>query len=190
MKVGEIDQSGEIWLYKPGLHKGTWRGHHKAVALGKQEQELIAPRLVGKSPDRAVFSPKDAEAERKERDAAKRKTKVQPSQLKRAEQRAKNPKSRVREFYDSASYRRSVEYAIEWANKTLSDPITHWTPYQLRHSGVTEITLENDGNLDIARAVAGQKSIKVTQNYNHADLKIAIEQAKKRGKKRKKKETD
>jgi len=34
--------------------------------------------------------------------------------------------------------------------------------------------------LDVARAVAGQKSIGITQIYNHADLKIAIEQAKKR----------
>jgi hypothetical protein len=43
------------------------------------------------------------------------------------------------------------------------------------------LVAEHDGNLDVARAVAGQKSISVTQGYNHADLKIAIEQAKKRG---------
>jgi hypothetical protein len=40
---------------------------------------------------------------------------------------------------------------------------------------------EHDGDRDIARAVAGQKSINITQGYNHADLRIAIEQAKKRG---------
>ena len=184
MKVGEINQSGEIWIYQPIIHKGTWRGLGKAVALGKPEQELIGPRLVGKSPDAAVFSPRDAVAEKKERDAANRKTKVQPSQVKRAAHRAKNPKSRVREFYDSSSYRHAIDYAITRANKTLDEPIPHWTPYQLRHSGVSELTLENDGNLNIARAVAGQKSISVTQRYNHADLKIAIEQAKKRSKKK------
>jgi site-specific recombinase XerD len=59
--------------------------------------------------------------------------------------------------------------------------IPHWFPYQLRHAGVTELVAEHDGNLDVARAVAGQKSISITQGYNHADLKIAIEQAKKRG---------
>jgi integrase len=117
--------------------------------------------------------------------AAKRKTKVQPSQKKRAEHRAKNPKSRVREFYDSSSYRNSIEAGIKRANKTLppDQQIPHWTPYQLRHSGVTQITLENDGNLDVARAVAGQKSIAVTQGYNHADMTISINQAKKRSKK-------
>jgi len=124
-------------------------------------------------------------AEKKERDAAKRKTKVQPSQKKRAAARKKHSKSRVREFYDSSSYRQAIEYAIIRANKTLppDQQIPHWTPYQLRHAAVTEITLENDGNLDVARAVAGQKSIAVTQGYNHADLLIAIEQAKKRSKK-------
>jgi integrase len=185
MMVGDIDQTGEIWIYRPGKHKGSWRGHHRAVALGTPEQELIGPRLAGKSPESAVFSPIDAMAEKKERDAARRKTKVQPSQVKRAKDRARNLKSRVREFYDSNSYRQSIEYAIKTANKTLppDQQIPHWTPYQLRHAAVTELTLENDGNLDIARAVAGQKSISVTQVYNHADLKIAIEQAKKRSKK-------
>jgi len=60
-----------------------------------------------------------------------------------------------------------------------NEKIPHWTPYQLRHAGITSITLQT-GNLDIARAVAGQKSISVTQRYNYADVKIAIEQAVKR----------
>ncbi len=182
MKVGEIDTTGEIWIYRPVKHKGTWRGHGKAVALGKPEQGIIAPRLTGKGPDEAVFSPKDTLAERKERDAAKRKTKVQPSQVERAKRHTENPKSRAREHYDSQSYARSIKYAIIRANRSLpaAERIPHWTPYQLRHAAVTEIALENNGNLDIARAVAGQKTISVTQRYNHADLKIAIEQAKKR----------
>jgi hypothetical protein len=36
--------------------------------------------------------------------------------------------------------------------------------------------------MEIARAVAGQRSVAVTQGYNHADLDIAVEQAKKREK--------
>ena len=80
----------------------------------------------------------------------------------------------------------TMRRAIERANRSLpkEQQILHWTPYQLRHAGVTELILENDGDRDVARAVAGQKSIAVTQDYNHADLKIAIEQAKKRAKKR------
>jgi site-specific recombinase XerD len=61
----------------------------------------------------------------------------------------------------------------------VEEQIPHWTPYQLRHAAITDI-VQQTGSLDTARAVAGQKSISVTQGYNHADVKIAIEQAVKR----------
>jgi integrase len=85
--------------------------------------------------------------------------------------------------YTSKPYRNAVARAIRKANRSLPEDqqIPHWFPYQLRHAGVTELVAENDGDLNVARAVAGQKSISITQGYNHADLKIAIEQAKKRG---------
>ena len=185
MRVGDIDMSRKdgIWLYKQPKHKGAWRGHKRIVPLGKPEQSLILPYLEGKSADQAVFSPKTAVLERKTRDAARRKTKHQPSQVLRAEMFAANPKRRDHEHYSSRSYARSIERAILKANRhlPLDQQIPHWFPYQLRHAGVTELVAEHDGNLDIARAVAGQKSISVTQGYNHADLRVAIEQAKKRG---------
>ena len=86
--------------------------------------------------------------------------------------------------YTSKSYRGAIARTIEQANQSLlpEQQIPHWTPYQLRHAGVSELVAEHDGDREIARAVAGQKSIAVTQDYNHADLKIAIKQAKKRGK--------
>ncbi len=145
MKVGEIDTTGEVWIYRPGIHKGAWRGHDRTVALSKPEQERIAPRLAGKGPDDAVFSPKDAVAERKERDAAKRKTKVHPSQVDRAKRHAENPKSRARDHYDSQSYARSIKYAIIRANKLLpeSERIPHWTPYQLCHAALQPRRPEN-----------------------------------------------
>jgi len=50
---------------------------------------------------------------------------------------------------------------------------------QLRHAAITAI-IRATGNVDVARAVAGQKSLEVTMGYNHADDQIAIEQAKQR----------
>ena len=116
--------------------------------------------------------------ERIVRDAAKRKTKIPPSQIHRKEQRVKNPKRKDRDSYDRNSYNRAIQRAITAANKRLpeSEQIPHWTPYQLRHAAITDI-VQQTGKLDIARAVAGQKTISVTQGYNHADVKIAIEQA-------------
>ena len=181
MRVGEIDRTGEVWMYTPRKHKNSWRNHKKTIALGEIEQAIIAPRLVGKQPDDPVFSPKGALQERYARDAAKRKTKVQPSQLKRKEQVAKNPKRKVNDFYTTQSYGKSVKQSMQAANKCLSDEeqIPHWTPYQLRHAAITAI-IKATGSVDTARAVAGQKTLTVTQDYNHADAQIAIEQAKRR----------
>ena len=181
MTVGEIDRSGEVWKYRPRKHKNSWRNHKKTIALGEIEQSIIAPRLAGKQPNDPVFSPKDAMQERYARDAAKRKTKVQPSQVRRKVQAARNPKRKVNDFYTAESYGRSIKQAIQTANKRLQDEerIPHWTPYQLRHAAISEI-IKTTGSVDVARAVAGQKSIAVTMSYNHADELIAEEQAKKR----------
>ena len=181
MKVGEIDQRGEVWKYMPRKHKNSWRNHKKTVYLGEIEQAIIAPRLVGKQPNDPVFSPKEALQERYARDAAKRKTKVQPSQARRKAQTAKNPKRKVNDFYMTESYGKSIKQAILTANKRLpsEEQIPHWTPYQLRHSAITEI-IKTTGSVDVARAVAGQKSLAVAMGYNHADEQIAIEQAKRR----------
>ena len=181
MRVGEIDQTGEVWLYMPRKHKNSWRNHKKVIALGKFEQSIIAPRLIGKQPDAHVFSPKEALRERSERDAVKRKTKVQPSQVQRKELAARNPRRKVNDFYTTKSYGDSIKQSVQAANKRLSDSeqIPHWTAYQLRHAAITEI-IKTTGSVDIARAVAGQKHLATTQGYNHADEQIAVEQAKKR----------
>jgi len=63
----------------PGSYK-TARFIGKIVfPLGKPEQELIAPYLEGKQADNAIFSPRQAMAERKIEKRAHRKTKISPS---------------------------------------------------------------------------------------------------------------
>jgi integrase len=185
MKPCEIDMENVhdgvvIWLYVPGTHKNDWRedDYTRIIPLGKPEQDIISARLKGKSDDDYIFSPKDAMREWYEQRAAKRKTKVQPSQTKRLERNAKKPKRKVRDSYDANSYNRAITRAIVIANKSLPDKekIRHWTPYQLRHAAITEITKET-GNATIAKAVAGHKNINTTMIYSHADQIIAMDQA-------------
>ena len=190
MKLCEIDtryttpEGVTIWMYTPGTNKNSWREKKQAgeyvriIPLGKPEQDIIVSRLVGKADNDHIFSPKDTMREKYALDAAKRKTRVQPSQVRRKERNVKKPKRRDRDAYDKRSYNRAIHRAITAANRRLpvGEKIPHWTPYQLRHSAVTEITLQT-GSLDIARAVAGQKSLSVAQGYNHADVKIAVQQA-------------
>jgi integrase len=50
--------------------------------------------------------------------------------------------------------------------------LTKFTPYQLRHTAITEIS-ETYGR-DVARAVAGHSSEAMTQIYDHSDVKKAL----------------
>ena len=79
--------------------------------------------------------------ERWERDAANRKTKVQPSQQARKEQRAKNPKAKFRPCYTSMAYGKSITRTIANVNQRLQDgeKIPHWTAYELRHTELTRL---------------------------------------------------
>ena len=153
----------------PGSYK-TARFVGKIVfPLGKPEQELIAPYLVGKTPESAVFSPRTAMQERNAEKRANRKTKITPSQAARDKARAAKP-SRYSEFYSKYSYRQAIEHAIEKGNKVLPDDekIPHWTPYQLRHSASTATELEYSD--EDAQALLGHKTVNMTKRYTHSQL--------------------
>jgi len=137
MRVGEIDRTRNngLWYYTPKSHKTKKYIGKKVIPLGKPEQELIAPYLVGKKPDAAVFSPRTAQEERNTERRASRKTKISPSQAARDKARAAKP-SRYSEFYTRHSYHQAIEHAITKGNKVLPDDqkIPHWHPYLLRRA--------------------------------------------------------
>jgi len=136
MTVGQIDQHSDpdLWLYHIAKHKTKKKSNRKKVIpLGKPEQEILIPFLTGKEPDAAVFSPRQAVAERKEARRANRKSKPTPSQIARDEARGAKPR-KIAEFYNKDTYRQTVEYSITKGNKSLPDDqkIPMWTPYPLR----------------------------------------------------------
>jgi len=63
MRVSDIDRSRKngLWYYVPGSHKTEEHIGKKPIPLGKPEQKLIAPYLIGKKPESAVFSPRRKE---------------------------------------------------------------------------------------------------------------------------------
>jgi integrase len=182
MTVGDIDQTRdpELWYYTPKSHKTERFIGEKPIPLGKPEQALIVPYLVGRTAERSVFSPHRAVLEKRERQRAERKTKVSPSQRKRDKQRAENSADRAGEFYDKNSYRKAIEHAIRKGNRTLpaDKKIPHWTPYQLRHAAGT--AAEKAGGLDKAQALLGHKTANVTKRYAHGQLAIAESMARSR----------
>ena len=178
MRVGDIDTTREngLWYYLPGSYKTSRHVGKIVFPLGKPEQELIAPYLEGKNADNAVFSPRQAMAERNAERAANRKTKPSPSHMRKAEERAKKP-SYYAEFYNRDSYRQAIEHAICTGNKA-GQAIPKWTPYMLRNSAATAI--ESEIGLDEAQAQLGHKTADMTRRYSKAQLRIREALARKR----------
>ena len=66
MRAGDIDRSrgNGLWYYIPKHHKTEQHIGKKPIPLGKPEQDLIAPYIIGKKADESVFSPRKATEER------------------------------------------------------------------------------------------------------------------------------
>ena len=172
MRVGDIDQSRSngLWYYTPKSHKTEECIGKKPIPLGKPEQILIAPYLIGKKPEQSVFNPNQAMRERNVEKRALRQSTITPSQAARDKARAAKPRQYA-EFYNRFSYRQAVEYAIQKGNRQLpeDEQIPHWTPYLLRNSAATAIELEH--GLDEAQAQLGHTSANMTKRYSAAQLK-------------------
>lgn len=146
MRASDIDASGEVWMYRPRMHKGAWRGQSKTIPLGPRAQQIVA-RFLKPATDAYLFSPREAEEWHWTRRSAKidpdRKTPVYPSELRRRERdkqarRKRIPKRPKREQYSTASYRRAITYGIQRAKRNGIE-IPRWHPHQLRHTRATEI---------------------------------------------------
>lgn len=140
----DLDMEGEIWLFLPEQHKGTWKGLTLAKAIPKVAQEIIRP-FLRENPDEYLFRPEDGRRWFEQGSgvhvAPERKTKVYPSELKRrAEEKAKAAQRarKFRERYYPDSYWKAVKYAFETAEKN-GVRIPHWHPNQLRHAIATQI---------------------------------------------------
>lgn len=45
MQVGDVDTSGDVWLYRPGRHKNAWRGKDRTIFIGPKAQAVLMPLL-------------------------------------------------------------------------------------------------------------------------------------------------
>jgi len=154
MRVGDIDRSRQngLWYYVPESYKTEEYIGKVEFPLGVPEQELLAPYLIGKKSDAAVFSPRTAQQERYDGKRA--------------------IPARYSEFYNRHSYRQAIEHAINKGNKTLpeNEKIPLWTPYRLRNSAATATELEI--GLDESQALLAHKTANMTRRYSKAQLRI------------------
>lgn len=167
MRMAEIDRGGRVWLYRPRDHKVEHHGMQRVVPLGPKAQACLAP-FVSLDPLLPLFSPREAERDRRAAIRAARKTKLWPSHARRQEKRPKATKARVvRECYDTASYRRAIARACKAAG------IASWSPNQLRHAAATRIRKEM--GIEAAQAVLGHRQLDTTQVYAQVNQGRAVE---------------
>lgn len=154
----DVDVAREPWVYEPAVHKGAWRGHTRRIMIGPSARELLGPWLDPDHEDLPVFSPREAEKERRAELRRRRRTKVQPSQRDRSR---KHPRKLPGDSYTVHSYRRAIHRACDAAC------IERWSPNQLRHAAATEI--RRRFGLEAAKSVLGHTTTRMTEYYAERD---------------------
>jgi uncharacterized protein (TIGR02996 family) len=113
-------------------------------------------------PEAALFNPAVAREERFRTMRANRKSKVQPSQMKR---RKANPERAPGIKFKPTAYAHAVQKAAQRAS------VPHWHPNQLRHLFATEVRRIH--GLEAAQVLLGHSRADVTQVYAERDLQLA-----------------
>jgi integrase len=163
MRTGEVDRTGEVWLFKPQRHKTAHFGRARVIAIGPKAQEVLKPWLK-LDPDAPIFSPEVGERLRQKRRRKARKSRVQPSQVARQTERAAAADAREHppgEVYRLDTYRCAVRRACKKAG------VEPWSPAQLRHNAGERIRREF--GLEVARCYLGHADIRTTQFYSSMD---------------------
>ena len=161
MRTADIDCSGEVWTYFPFSHKTEYLGRERQIELGPNAIRVLRPWLRGEAAE-FMFQPAEAEIERRASARARRKTKVQPSQVERSK-KAKPKKHRER--YETDTLGRAISRACKLAG------IAHWSPNQLRHACATSV--RSRYGLEGAQVVLGHAHARVTEIYAERDRQLA-----------------
>jgi len=193
LKLSELDQSGDVWIYRKLKHKTSHRGKQKIICFGPRAQALMRPYMAHGG--EFVFDPKIAEQERKTARAAARKTPLYG--------RAKTSKpsfQSTRNRYDSRTYYRTLHYAfVSLANERMGNGtgererppkgcdarawlaergVVFWHPHQLRHARATDTT--DAFGVEAAQTQLGN-TLQATQLYAERSLRLAIDIARQTG---------
>lgn len=195
----DLDTSGRVWTYTLPDHKTAHHGHRRVIYLGPRVQAVLRPFLARPTTS-YVFSPVEAEAERREHLHRQRKTPLSYGN-RPGTNRRERPERSPRDRYTVASYRRAIAYACdrafpppaplarregelgkEWKARLTADQRNElaawrrdhrWHPHQLRHNAATE--LRKEFGLDAARIILGHRSPAITEVYAELDRAKALE---------------
>lgn len=167
MTLSQIDQSDDVWIYRPSSHKGLWRGKGLAIPIGPNCQKIIKAAISGRSQESPIFRPVDAVKWHSENN----------------KQFISWVNREAGEWYTPNTYRQSVMRAqaraaglsitrkLPTKEEFLSAGWIPWTPYQLRHAAITK--LRQQYSLEDVRAYIGHSTVQATEIYSDHDIATA-----------------
>ena len=161
MRSADVDVSGDNWVYMPPSHKTEHHDRPRSIYLGPRARQVLRP-FLRQDLQAYLFDPRRAVAAHRARERLLRKSKVQPSQQDR---RKRSPRRTARDHYDTASYRRALQYGCERAG------VPEFHPHRLRHNCATR--LRALFGIEAARVVLGHTSATVTELYAELDRNAA-----------------
>ncbi len=185
MRPCDIDVTEEIWVYRPADHKNRWRGHERVVPMGPQARAILK-LFWNRRTDAFLFSPREAEDWRNQlrREAAgkNRKTRIYPYELRararRQSAKRSKPKRPKGDVYTPDSYRRTVQYGIQKANRIRRETdfgaslVPSWHPNQLRHSFGTQV--RKRFGVEAAQVGLGHAQTDVVEVYAEKNYHLAV----------------
>jgi integrase len=118
LRWGMIDRSGPVWIAELERHKTAHRGRRRVLAIGPRAQDAIRPLMVV-DPRAFVFSPQRAVEEQRAAKRARRRSKVPPSQRRRAEIARARPREEIGESFTVETLRRAIAYGVAGANAAM-----------------------------------------------------------------------
>lgn len=176
----DLETTGQLWTYTPRRHKTQLYGHKRTIYLGPKAQDVIRPFL---KPDLQshLFSPADAESERREKLHAARKTPISCGN-RPGTNRQKRPQRKIGEFYTVGAYYRAVIRACDIAFPPPAELVDlaeikqwrkdhRWHVHQLRHRAATD--LRRQYGVEVSMVLLGHAKIETAQIYAEKNSEIA-----------------
>ena len=142
-----IDTTVTPWVLRPKTHKTKKKGHDRIIQIGPKARAILTRWLSGKGENELVFSRNDLQ-----RATTSNMITLQTLKSDRQE-------------FSRDDFKRFLKRAI------AKQGVPHWSPYQLRHAGLTAI--REVGGRDAAQAQAGHTDGAVTERYTRKTLENA-----------------
>ena len=181
MRGCDLDTTGTLWRFSPARHKGQVHGQARVVYLGPKSQDIIRP-FLRTDLGAYLFSPADAERERRELLHAQRTTPLSCGNRPGTNRRPR-PSRTLGLRYTTMSYYRAVVRGCDAAFPPPADVVDdpekvkawrkqhRWHVHQLRHRAATD--LRKQFGIEVAQVMLGHTKIETAQIYAEKNSQLA-----------------